>query len=134
MITKGRFTLLAGALLALVPLAGCSDSNDPAGPGGASDFNVSVGSGVTPAYTWSTGAAASVSVVRVAAPTVIVWGLADPFYQLGQANLTSPVSHGSVKTGTVTSFSEEPTLTAGVQYRVIVTLPDGRTGWTEFTP
>lgn len=129
-------TSLVAAVLMLLPLAGCSDSSDPTGPGGggASDFSISVSAGVNPTYSWTTGAASSLSVVRTASPADVVWGIVDPTAQIGTTNLDSPVTHGSVKSGTIASFNTEPTLTAGVQYRVIVTRLNGQTGWTEFTP
>ena len=96
------------------------------------DFTVTVGSGTTPQYSWNAGNAFSVSVVRTATPTTIVWGIATP----GQGNIASPATHGATPGGAVPTAigTVETTLTSGVEYRVSVTLLDGKTGWTEFTP
>ena len=126
-----RKRLLALLTVAFIATA-CSGDDDATGPSGGSngDFKVSVSSGVNPNYSWTVGGAFSVSVVRTAAPTTIVWGIADPFNK----NIASPAKHGTVPGGAVQSANAEPTLTAGTEYRVSVTLADGRTGWSEFRP
>ena len=68
--------------------------------------------------------------MRVAAPTNIVWGIAAPMSDA----IKSPVVHGTVPTGALPSANSEPTLTAGVAYRVAITLATGQTGFKDFTP
>lgn len=121
--------LLVSALLSI----GCGDdSGTNGGNGGGGDFTVTVGSGTTPQYSWDAGNAFSVSVVRTSAPTTIVWGIATP----GQSNIPSPTGHNVVPAGAVPTAvgTAETTLTAGVEYRVSISLLSGKTGWTEFTP
>ncbi|MFZ0389633.1 MAG: hypothetical protein WAN36_04165 [Calditrichia bacterium] len=125
---------MAGLIIALF-ISACSDSKDddkknPTGPATQGDFAVTVSSGTTPNYSWSAGNVFSVSVVRTADPTVIVWGIATP----GQANIASPAKHGVVPTGAIETAQTEKALTAGVEYRVSVTKLDGKTGWKDFTP
>jgi hypothetical protein len=115
-------------------LISCGDdstSPDGGGGGGGLTLAVSVSSGTKPTYTWPGGGAAhSVSVMRVSAPTTIVWGIAAPMSQA----ITSPVVHGTIPAGALPSANTEPTLTAGVAYRVSVTLGTGQTGFKDFTP
>lgn len=106
-------------------------SDDPAGPvDDNGDFDITVSSGTRPTYTWPAGGAFSVSVVRTTAPGTIVWGMADPVNK----NVGSPVTHGSLKGSAIESAASEKTLSAGVEYRVSITLGDGKTGWKSFTP
>lgn len=116
--------------LALLLVAGCSsDATSPGEQGDGSAFDIAISGGVTPTYTWPGGTAHSVSVVRVSAPTTIVWGVAHP-----QQALPSPVTHGVVSRGALPTMTTEARLTAGVRYRVSITRQDTRTGWKEFTP
>ena len=115
------------ALAAL--LTACTD--DISGPGGSGgDFTLTVGSGTTPSYSWSTGPAFSLDVVRTSNQSVVVWRIADPINNAIQ----SPVTQGTRPSGALETTSTERVLTAGVQYRVTVTLPDGRQAYREFTP
>lgn len=118
------------ALSATALLAACS-SDDATGPaeGGGNDVDITVSSGTAPTYSWAGGTAHSVSVTRVSAPTVIVWGVVH----LQQA-LPSPVVHGVVSNGAIATMTTETRLTAGVRYRVSITRQDTKTGWKEFTP
>ncbi|MFQ5652983.1 MAG: hypothetical protein ACE5IY_23895 [bacterium] len=119
-------------IVSVFVFAGCDGNGNPAGSGGSggADFTVNVSSGTTPEYSWSAGKAFSVSVVRTSAPTTIVWGLATP----GQDNIASPAAHGATPAGAIQTSASETTLTEGVEYRVSVSLLDGKTGFTEFTP
>lgn len=112
-------------------LAGCTDVL-PSGPGGSGgDFTVSAGSGTQPSYTWSAGPAFSVAVARTANPSVVVWRVAD----LDNGGvIRSPLRHGDRPGGATETISRERTLTRGVEYRVTITLPDGRRGYRDFTP
>ena len=121
-----------GALTALLVLfAACGgDSTGPSNSDNTgSAFDVTISSGTKPTYTWSGGNAQSVSVVRVSAPGTIVWGIANL-----SLNITSPVTHGTVQAGSLATANVEPTLTAGVKYRVAVTRADMKSGFKEFTP
>jgi len=119
-----------GMLLVLATMLGACSSEDSTGPdgNGGSQFAVTVSSGTRPTYSWPGGVAHSVSVMRVAAPTTIVWGIANP-----TQGIQSPATHGTVGNA-FQSGNAEPTLTAGVRYRVSVTRQDSQTGWMEFTP
>ena len=121
-------------MLSVLLLAACDKSSTEPEENNTvnGDFAVTVGSGSRPQYSWNAGNAFSVSVVRTATPTTIVWGIATP----GQGNIASPATHGAIPAGAVPTAigTVESTLTSGVKYRVSVTLLDGKTGWTEFTP
>jgi hypothetical protein len=120
--------LLSMVVLALALAACGDDGTGPDGTGG-SEFDITVGGGTKPTYTWSGGNAFSVSVVRVSAPGTIVWGMANP-----AMTITSPVTHGTVSGGGIVTASTEATLTAGVQYRIAITRADQKTGFKSFTP
>ena len=118
-----------GILAVAVVLTACTD--DLAGPGqSGGDFDLGVGSGTNPSYSWSVGPAFALDVVRTSNPSVVVWRIADPINN----NINSPVTHGTKPAAVLETTSSERTLTAGVQYRVTVTLADGRQAYREFTP
>gem|GEM_PF-1424424 len=137
-LTKLIFMLLAVCLVGI----GCKNANinnantggtsggNEGGEGSGNQFTVTVSSGVNPTYSWNGGSAFSVSVVRTSAQTTIVWNVTDPLNN----NIESPVTHGTVPAGALETFSVEKTLTAGVEYRVSVVLPDKSFGFTDFTP
>jgi hypothetical protein len=133
MVWKRTLAACVAVAIAAFAVVGCGgDSGTNSTTNG--DFSITVGSGTRPTYTWSAGDAFSLSVVRTAAPTTIVWGLAT---MANAENIASPVNHGtvgSIASGTVNTATTEQALTAGVEYRVTVTRLDGKTGWTEFTP
>lgn len=122
-----RFAVFALALA----LAACgSDSTGPSNSNNdGSQFDVTIGSGTRPTYSWAGGTAFSVSIVRVSAPGTIVWGIATP-----AMTIPSPVNHGTIPVGALQSANTEPTLAAGVRYRVSITRNDQKTGFKEFTP
>ncbi len=120
---------LGAIVVFLIFFTGCSEDSNPANSGGG-DFEVTVGSGTTPQYSWSSGDAFSVSVVRTGAPTNIVWGIVTP----GLSNIASPATHGVTPSGAVPTSQVETALTAGVEYRVSVSLLDSKIGYTDFTP
>lgn len=121
-------------LLSMVVLAaslvacGGDDGTGPDGTGG-SEFDITISGGTKPTYTWPGGNAFSVSVVRVSAPGTIVWGMANP-----AMTITSPVTHGTASGGGIVTANTEPTLTAGVNYRIAITRADQKTGFKSFTP
>jgi hypothetical protein len=116
------------ALVAAAILSGCgSDSTSPSSSA-TGDFDITIGSGTKPTYTWPGGSAFSVSVTRVSAPGTIVWGIAT-------GTISSPVTHGTTPQGSIASATTETTLTAGIKYRVSITRSaDQKTGYKEFTP
>jgi hypothetical protein len=120
--------VLSTVLLAFAVAACGDDGTGPDGSGG-SEFDITISSGTKPTYTWPGGNAFSVSVVRVSAPGTIVWGMANP-----AMTITSPVTHGTVSGGGLVTASTEPTLTAGVNYRVSITRADQKTGFKSFMP
>ncbi|MDB4916285.1 MAG: hypothetical protein JWM95_3929 [Gemmatimonadetes bacterium] len=123
---KRRVFLVAAAVM----LAGCGSSTAPSNDtNDGSAFDITIGTGTRPTYTWPGGLGFSVSVVRVSAPGTIVWGIANP-----AQTIASPVTHGTVPGGSIASANTEPTLTAGVKYRVAITRADTKTGFKEFTP
>lgn len=120
---------LLGFLALATVLAACT--NDVAGPGqSGGDFDIGVSSGTHPSYSWSAGPAFTVDVVRTSNPSVVVWRIADPI----NSNIQSPVTHGTKPSGAIETTSSERTLSAGVRYRVTVTLKDGGQAYREFTP
>mgnify|MGYP001571837648 CR=1 FL=1 len=127
-------TLLAGILLTL-SLSGClSDGSELIPP----EQNVSrpdgvfVGQGVNPVYAWNVGPIASLTVVRTSNPTVPVWG----FSVFSGDIVPSPVNHGdNVPNGSQAVGGTEPTLTPGVQYRVLIERrTEGKTFTAFFVP
>jgi len=133
MVWKRTLVAFVAVAIAAFAVAGCGDDNGT-NSNASGDFSITVGSGTRPTYTWSAGDAFSISVVRTAVPTTIVWGLAS----MGNVEyITSPTNHGTignVLNGTVNTATTEQSLTAGVEYRVTITRLNGKTGWTEFTP
>jgi len=125
---RQTFTIIS--ILSAFLFTACSTKNNPTGSSANGDFEVTVGNGTKPEYSWSVGKAFSVSVVRTADPTVIVWGIATP----GQSNIASPTLHGVTPQGALPSVQTEITLSSGIEYRVSVTLLDGKTGYTDFKP
>ena len=120
--------LLSLAVLTLT-VAACGDSPSDTNNTG-SQFDITIGSGTKPTYTWSGGTAQSVSVVRVSAPGTIVWGVAST-----SMTIPSPVTHGTTPGGgALVTASTEATLTAGVAYRVSIARNDSKIGFKEFTP
>jgi hypothetical protein len=122
-------------------LAGCgSNDSNPAGnnnSGGTTggDIAITVGSGTNPTYTWAGVGVFTVSVTRVSDQGTVVWQIVS---SMGQDDITSPVTHGTVPATALATFTTETTLTAGVEYAVTV----GRTtatsttgfGYKTFTP
>jgi hypothetical protein len=120
------------ALFGLLAVVGCSD--DPlGGENSGGDFAIDVGTGLQPLYSWGAGAAVSVEVARTT-NLLAVWHVASPQAQ----DITSPVRHGTVPAGAVELHDladAETTLTAGVQYRITITLVNGaQTAFLIFTP
>jgi len=130
-VRKRMWWIPAGVLLAA--LGGCSDGggDNLAGNGGTGAIDITVGTGVRPTYTWSGEPAFSVSVVRTADPSTLVWSVVTP----GLDGIASPVTHGTVPSGAIQNAYSETTLTAGVEYRVSVTRISGSEyGHVDFTP
>jgi hypothetical protein len=119
---------LAALFVAAATLS-CTDLPlDPDGNAGG-DFDVSVGAGTAPNYSWSGTTAFEVSVVRTSDQTVVVWGVAST-----AQNMASPVRHGTVPAGAIELTARERTLTAGTQYRVTVKLANGDQAFRDFRP
>ncbi|MGH7503559.1 MAG: hypothetical protein ACREL7_17670 [Longimicrobiales bacterium] len=116
-------------LAAAISAAACTDDilNGDNGSGG--DFAISVGSGTTPLYTWSEGPAFSLAVVRTSNQTDVVWRVTST-----AGTMASPVRQGTVPAGALESVDDERTLAPGVQYRVSITLADGRSAFQVFQP
>jgi hypothetical protein len=122
-----RISILVVA--AAVFAVGCTDDITNGGNGSGGDFAISVGSGTTPLYTWSTGPAFSIAVVRTSNQTNVVWRVTST-----AGTMASPVRQGTVPQGALESANSERTLAAGVEYRVTITLPDGRSAFQDFRP
>ncbi len=121
--------VLCLVVLPALLLTACTDLMDALN-GSGGDFSITVGGSMQPNYTWTTGAAFSVDVVRTSNETVVVWRVADPNNQ----NIQSPVTQGVVPSGALETASAERVLTAGVQYRVTIHLADGRSAYQDFKP
>lgn len=131
LLTALLFTLSCGA-----GTSGTSTDTTTSTTGGTID--VSVTSGMTPQYSWTGGDAYTLSVIRVSAPAMVVWGVQSmPTFTAAATNtVASPVTHGTVPAGLmqISYLNTEATLTSGVAYRVSVSRADGSVGWREFTP
>jgi hypothetical protein len=105
----------------------------PIGGGGGTSGNIAVtaGSGTHPQYSWAGGGVQSVSVFRTADPTTAIWQIVC---SSGGDCLASPVTHGTTPANGLALVSTELTLTAGVQYRVIVYRSSGDFGSADFIP
>jgi hypothetical protein len=136
MITKkfiSSFYILISPVTILLLISSCKkDENNPVDTGNTqtSQIAITIGSGTKPQYSWSGGNVFSLSIVRTANQTVVVWGLATP----GQNGIATPITNGTAPTGSVETAGTERTLTAGVQYRVSISRLDGTIGFKEFTP
>jgi hypothetical protein len=126
-----RTTRLA-AIAAMTAIFGCTDIYGNDDGNGNGDFTVSVGSGTRPDYSWNGGPAFRVDVAPVANPLVPVWGIASP--NPASLTISSPLRHGAVPTGMILLVNDEPTLRAGVNYRVTITLPDNSRSSANFRP
>jgi hypothetical protein len=115
------------AVFALWATAACSDDLGDGGDAGGA-FDVGVSGGTQPNYSWP-GQAFSIRVSRAADTTVPVWFVSHP-----SRNLASPLRHGTVPAGATELIDDETTLTAGVRYRVEITLSDNSMAFREFTP
>jgi hypothetical protein len=120
------FVLLAAAFTVF----GCTDLPLDIDGGSGGDFDISVGSGTQPSYSWAGGPALEVSVTRTANQTQLVWGVNSPSAQ----NISSPVRHGTVPSGAIELSTRERTLAAGVQYRVTVKLANDDQAFRDFRP
>ena len=86
-------------------------------------------------YSWELGPAFTLDVRRTSDVNTPVWGIQPDPAELVNA-LESPVVHGVVPSGYAAAFAVETTLTAGIEYRVVVgyTAGVGSIGFTDFTP
>jgi hypothetical protein len=125
-----RSTRTLVALAATFATLSCTDLPLDAGGGSGGDFDITVGSGTQPVYSWPGGPATGVEVVRTSNQTVIVWGLSSPSAQ----NISSGVRHGNVPSGSIELSARERTLAAGVEYRVVVKLANDQEAYRDFTP
>jgi hypothetical protein len=116
--------------LVLLLAAGCSDELLNGGDGSGGEFAISVSGGTQPTYSWSSGPALSVDVVRTSNQTVVVWRVADTTNR----DIRSPVRQGVVPAGALELAAIERVLTLGVQYRVTIRLADGRSAYQDFRP
>jgi hypothetical protein len=118
------------ALFAVALLAACtSSSSGSTGPKG-DPVVITATAGTTPTYLWTGASAVRISVARMTALTTEVWGVASA----SAGNILPGTKHGMVPSGAASTAAMEPALTAGVRYRVAVTLTDGRAGSLDFTP
>lgn len=106
---------------------------EPIGGGGGSTGNIpiTVGSGTHPQYSWTGGGVVSLTVVRASDPGTPIWYI---ICSTGGDCINSPVTHGTTPTGATAIATTELTLTAGVQYRVIVVRTNNDFGSADFTP
>ncbi|MCI0435019.1 MAG: hypothetical protein L0271_15475 [Gemmatimonadetes bacterium] len=111
-------------------LTGCTDDILDGIGGSGGDFSITIGAGTTPLYSWAGGPALSLDVVRSANQSVIIWRIANP----NTRDIASPVRHGTVPAGALESVARERTLTQGIEYRVTITLADGRSAFRDFRP
>lgn len=120
---------LATALLSVAVAVGCTDDLGVGGDNSGGAFEISVGSGTQPTYSWAGGPALSVTVFE-AGETFPIWGVSSPT----QRNIGSPYRHGSQPAGSSVVFDDQPTLTPGVRYRVEIVLANDQEAFREFRP
>lgn len=119
--------------IGMLAVVGCSNGAIPGPQPKTSDFDVMVGPGANPVYTWSGGGAASLRVVKSDNFAEISWliitenAAGDPVN-----NITSPVTHGTAPTGAEVSVNNEPNLQIGAAYEVTVARADGSAGFAVF--
>lgn len=123
-----RMRSLFVVAIAAVTLGACEDAGlGPVDSGG--DFDINVGAGTKPTYSWQGGAAETLDVFRENGVTP-AWAIAD----IANAAIGSPVVHGNVPSGAIEVVDNEKTLTPGVRYRVTIKLGNGQQAFREFTP
>lgn len=120
---------VASALLALTVAAACTDDLGVGGDNSGGAFEISVGSGTQPQYSWAGGTALSVTVFEVG-ETFPIWGISSPTNR----NIASPYRHGSVPSGSSVIYDDQPTLIPGVRYRVEIVLANSQSAFREFRP
>ena len=120
---------VAAALMALTVAAACTDDLGVGGDNSGGAFEISVGSGSQPQYSWAGGPALSVTVFEVG-QTFPIWGISSPTNR----NIGSPYRHGSVPAGSSVVYDEQPTLQPGVRYRVEIVLANNQEAFREFRP
>jgi len=98
-------------------------------PGEGSRFPITVGTGLTPEYSWPGLPLLALSVSRETAPLVGVWHVIA-----GRTDVTPPVTQGTVPTEATALVTTETTLTADVQYRVTILRAGGDVGFATFIP
>jgi hypothetical protein len=129
------------AALLVWAAAGCGDNATgtafqlvtPGGSGSrgnvtSSSVSLTVGSGTTPSYSWTGGAARSLA-VRSSTGEVL-WHIESLDLNSG---FSSPVQHGAAPSGTRT-VSPARGLATGVLHTATVTVVGGGTGTRSFTP
>jgi len=125
---RPALALLTGLLMpmALTGCLGLSGGSEliPPEASGLPPTEIRIGTGLNPMYSWQVGNVSSLLLVRVADPSAPVWGLAA---QGARDILSSPVRHGlPVTDPTLQTVSPaETTLTAGVEYSVIIVTQGG---------
>lgn len=128
-----KLARFAAAALVLAVAAACSDDLGAGGDNAGGDFNINVGTGSQPQYSWPGGPALSVSVFRASNPIIPIWEVVDAVNE----SIASPVRHGTVPSGaqqTADPGDLENSLAAGVTYRVEIRLANNQSAFREFTP
>ena len=95
-------------------------------------ITVTIGSGLTPTYSWTGIGILNLNVMQTSSPYGLVWGIAS---NSGTNSITSPVTHGTVPSGTTQTSQGTAgrTLTAGASYTVTVMRSDGTYGTVSFS-
>lgn len=119
----------ATALLALAVAGACTDDLGVGGDNSGGAFEISIGSGTQPQYSWPGGTALSVTVFE-SGETFPIWGVSSPSLR----NISSPYQHGTQPTGASIVFDDQPTLIPGVRYRVEIVLANNQEAFREFRP
>ncbi|MGA9116450.1 MAG: hypothetical protein WB626_06725 [Bacteroidota bacterium] len=95
---------------------------------GGGAIQITVGSGTTPSYSWTGGGVVQLHVINTTNGS-FAWWITCPSHCI-----QSPVTHGTVPSGVAEYLRNEPVLTPGVQYQVVVSRNDGSVGNRLFTP
>jgi len=133
-MNKKNFFLILLVAVALVFYTGCkdnstdSDEEDNGNGGGASggSISITVGSGMTPEFSWSGGGVTSIT-VNLKGSADIYWSITTPMAD----NISSPVTYGTTPSGAVQVANTA--LESGKSYTVTAVRTNGDNGWKEFS-
>lgn len=136
-----KTTLILTAILLIFVSFGCGKEPTESEETGG-DFNVTVGSGMTPEISWDGGNAHALRIKRMS-DNILIWYILTKFYGEPVNEIESPVTFGETPSGVEETFAMRE-LEKGIEYKCIISIFDEsasvggliiyKEGWTEFTP